>query len=842
MIQISYHKSILGDAKRAFSKIGYHSNWFKQDYAFSDFYASTTPQRNIHLGVFGQDPPDYRSSCFGLQFAQPGESIEEVIKHVRAFGAPQLFYVSEATVERWGIRMDGGALIEVTPTAKIAQLITDHAQEWNPSAVLRAKAGFVRPDPRNRDFVDLGLLPALEHEAATKIDELVRLTCSLAEDHYKDQQSNLNIQKLFSLIFQLLVGKLLVDRGIPTTPAIDFNNVQSVLAAVRNHYPAHDHDVLRHLQLAKTDTAKIAHAIGNSFSFANLSAETLTYVYENTFVSASSRKDLGIHSTPSYIADYILSQMPIEDIEQQLWNVLDPTCGHGIFLIAAMRRMRALLPSDWGPKQRHAFFVKRLHGVDMELFSLEVAKLCLMLADFPEANGWDLQNHDIFSGNFLEGISETATIVVGNPPFEALEGIKPLRRKPAELLSRMLPKLPAGGLTGMVLPRAFLDGKEYRKERGQLFEAFDLLSVTALPDRIFTYSDAETAIVIARKGARRAAQFYYREVLDADREKFRYMQAISWEDSVSMDFWTANQGDLLAVPRLRQVWEHLAHLPRIADVAAIRTGIRYRSGANEASCYSSRAGVSWKRGIENVDDSFMQYVCNGQRYFSLDEELHQNSAWKYDWDREKVIVPASRNSRGPWRYAAALDEDGLCISRRFYAIWSREENKYLSAAVLTAILNSPIAMAYAYTHSFQKDIRVSTYGNIPVPKLNSLKRQAQALENLVREYRSIVKNSSVDKTTARRLLLQIDAEILKLYDLPPRLERVLLDLFWGHNRRVSFPFTGYIPPTYIPAIPLHIYISPAFNEARASNVLDELPKVISPDTIDFLRSLEDNAL
>ncbi len=301
------------------------------------------------------------------------------------------------------------------------------------------------------------------------------------------------------MVFQLLVGKLLLDRGIPTSPKIDFADADTVLKAVRNHYPSEDHQSLKNSDLPTSILQKISLEIASSFSFANLSAETLTYVYENTFVSAPSRKSLGIHSTPSYLADYILSQLPLEGLERDKWNVWDPTCGHGIFLIAAMRRMRNLLPEDWSGKERHQFFSKRLHGIDIEKFSVEVAKLCLMLADFPEANGWDLINQDVFSGSLLEECAKTATIIVGNPPFEALENKKPLVRKPAELLSRVLPNMSNGAMLGMVLPRAFLDGSDYRKERELLLRDFDFINITELPDRIFSHSEVETSIVIAKK-------------------------------------------------------------------------------------------------------------------------------------------------------------------------------------------------------------------------------------------------------------------------------------------------------------------------------------------------------
>jgi len=106
--------------------------------------------------------------------------------------------------------------------------------------------------------------------------------------------------------------------------------------------------------------------------------------------------------------------------------------------------MRNLLPSDLTGRQRHSFFSERLHGIEIDPFSAEVARLCLTLADFPESNGWDLRVENVFSGQRLGFIARKANIFVGNPPFEVLEGVKPETPKPKELLRKILPKLSAG--------------------------------------------------------------------------------------------------------------------------------------------------------------------------------------------------------------------------------------------------------------------------------------------------------------------------------------------------------------------------------------------------------------
>ena len=70
---------------------------------------------------------------------------------------------------------------------------------------------------------------------------------------------------------------------------------------------------------------------------------------------------------------------------------------------------------------------------------------------------------------------------------------------------------------------------------------------------------------------------------------------------------------------------------------------------------------------------------------------------------------------------------------------------------------------------------------------------------------------------ANASLLQIDALVLKGYDLPPRLERQLLDFFrgCGNSRQVPFQFNDYFPIDFEPAFSLLDYISEEFRLSTA---------------------------
>ncbi|MCL4492411.1 MAG: SAM-dependent methyltransferase [Nitrospirae bacterium] len=824
-----------GKIDDAFVKIGYRRSLIKRGYQYADLFSSGVPIRTVGRAIFGQEPLDYRSACFGIQADETNRPSSSVINELRALGAPQIFILSNGVTERWAITEREPVLQAKYKTVNLPNIISQNANEWNPKAIIRAKAGFVKPSHQQMDFVDIGLLPALENQAAEKIDYLLRAILHHTEEEIKKHNLAFQPAAVFRVVFRLLAAKLLKDRDVLNSSSIDFSAPQTALQAVTNYYGSSLPFVTSGLPSAILKA--IAQEIGNSFSLRNISVDTLTYIYENTFVSPESRQKLGIHSTPSYVADYVMSQIPIEDLPRSQWNTTDPMAGHGIFLIAAMRRMRDFLPQDWSGQQRHKFFVSHLHGIEIDAFSVEVARMCLMLADFPEPNGWDLVNADVFASKTLENAVANTMILVGNPPFENIEGRSPDTPKPAELLRRALPVLPAQSLIGLVLPRSFVDGTDYKKERETILKDFEIISLTALPDRIFLHSDMETAIIVGRKHERsRNHKVAYREVKDRDRRSFRFRHQVTWEDKVQQDYFKDKMHGRLIVPLLREIWERLESYAKLGDMTNINIGVQYKPNLEKEDfnrIIRSQPLSGAKPGIYNVSNGFNQFAAEDVVYMATEKKYRRfenSNAWDLPWEKPKVIVPASRISRCPWRYAAAIDKIGLIISRRFYGIWPKVD--LLDVEILAAFLNSPLAQVFTYAHSFQKDIPKRVYAAIPIPEISSDARQA--ISSLVHNY---LDSLHKDEFKAKDILLQIDAEVLSLYNLSPRLEKQLLDIFWGYQRRVPFDFIEYIPREIDSWIPLHLYISEQFRDATPKKILERLPVIHDRAFLDYIKRI-----
>ena len=100
-----------------------------------------------------------------------------------------------------------------------------------------------------------------------------------------------------------------------------------------------------------------------------------------------------------------------------------------------------------------------------------------------------------------------------------------------------------------------------------------------------------------------------------------------------------------------------------------------------------------------------------------------------------------------------------------------------------------------------------------------------------------LKNESELNEKKKQCLLAIDAEVLRLYDLPPRLEKTLLDFFEGAQRKgVDFKFDRYYPEGFDSYIPLHMYISAEFQNSSVENVKKWIENNRSPEVIEAFKT------
>src|SRR4030095_8246200 len=168
---------------------------------------------------------------------------------------------------------------------------------------------------------------------------------------------------------------------------------------------------------------------------------------------------------------------------------------------------------------------------------------------------------------------------------------------------------------------------------------------------------------------------------------------------------------------------------------------------------------------------------------------------------------------------AIIDRAGHAVTSRFLTL--RPLTKSYPLEFLWGLCNSPFANAYVYTHTGKRDVLTGMMRAMPVPHLaaSAIQRVVEAVHTYFEAVAPSVGGGmtfAFDSHAACTLLQHVDAEILRLYDLPPRLERQLLDLFSGYERLgVPFDFRRYFPEDFEPYFPLCIYLSEEYQRSTA---------------------------
>ncbi|HVB24336.1 MAG TPA: hypothetical protein VNG51_20530 [Ktedonobacteraceae bacterium] len=596
---------------------------------------------------------------------------------------------------------------------------------------------------------------------------------------------------VFRLIFRLVAAKLLGDRQYPGNWLS--NNTQEVIASVENFYFQHlPQEVVLHDERVQN---RAWENIRTAFSFQNLSVEALASIYENTLVTPETRKALGTHATNHLIAEYVVQQLPFEDIALEERRVFEPFSGHAPFLVASLERLRSLLPPAMPTDLRHNYFVQMLSGMDYDAFACEVAWYSLILTDYPNPNGWRIENTNTFENiSAFDAALKQACIVLCNPPYEDItfKDRKAYRstlttNKAVEALRRVLLHRPK--MLGFVLPRKFIDGQLFREARKTIAESYNTVSLVSLPDSVFNFSDAETVLLLAH-GERTAQPAWSSAFVSKDElQQFLYTGKATWQTEAPASFvqqQLVSANISLWYNPLQQIWDTLSDLPRLGSVAEAHLGIQYNIPFNEnkSDLVSDTPRPSFAPGLARVTESFEPYATKNFVYLNTDKNMQLYEAYKLPWEKPKLIVNAARLSRGPWTIAATIDEQGLVCYQNFHGIWPTGN---VPLEVIAAVLNGPIANAFLSSQSGKRHNQLKTINRIPIPRLNP--SQTHLIVSLVRDYMSFREKWRLQPEEAeyygkrcRGIMRRLDGEILTAYNLPLHLERELVKYFDGVKR------------------------------------------------------------
>ncbi len=684
------------------------------------------------------------------------------------------------------------------PWENVSNFFAVQASEFHPQRIYRAKTRGRFDSSDQLKFVDIGLMPLVEGEIGEAIGRLVERTVRQMRDDINLPQVTPAFGKwLFQCVFWLIAGKILKDKDVPRFRNAELSDPLDVFRLVSRHYDAVPIPIPIEGGL---DALRRAAATIKDFSpLNNITTESLAYVYENTLVSRTTRAKLGTHSTPAWLVDYVLWRMTpwIEQIDPHLRHVFEPASGHSAFLVAALRTLRELHPGDMNEAERMRYMRKRIHGIEIDDFAREIGRLSLTLADIPNPDNWDLREGDMLKGRALTELAGSANVLLANPPFESISAAEgaayrqsnvklTYKNKTAEVLCRCFHAMPRDGVFGVVVPQSILINKSAKQIRNDLLWGFEISEICLFPDKVFQFSDVESALLIGQKRKPTTSSLVrYRRVRERGMEAFRLRSEATFEKLTVQSSFLFRTDYVLRVPELEDIWGALAQLPHLGSVADIGRGLEYKP---DGECPAGELTISderFNKAVRGFDvlDGELEVQIHGLpalRWISISKRVLRRRGTGAVTGKPQVLWNAAPVNRGPWRLKALIDRKGRAITGQFLSVRPKHT---CSLEYLWAICNSPIANAYAYAHLGKRHNLVVHMRRIPIPDIST--SQVLEVSTAVKEYFA---------GPSRQKLLSVDSTVLRLYDLSPRHERQLLELFRGFPRKgLPFDFGDYFP-------------------------------------------------
>lgn len=191
----------------------------------------------------------------------------------------------------------------------------------------------------------------------------------------------------------------------------------------------------RFVYLIEAETINKQRYLWERYSFRYIAVEVFSHLYQHFAQSGT-----GAIYTPPFVAELMLDQiLPYEGISFNE-RILDPTCGSGVFLVGAFRRLvyRWQDSHNWnrpGVSHIKEMLKRSVYGVDELPGAIQVATLNLALAvcDALEPRViWNnlkfdtLVGRNLFQGDFFKSLSKLKnaapggfTAIIGNPPFSS---------------------------------------------------------------------------------------------------------------------------------------------------------------------------------------------------------------------------------------------------------------------------------------------------------------------------------------------------------------------------------------------------------------------------------------
>lgn len=387
-----------------------------------------------------------------------------------------------------------------------------------------------------------------------------------------------------------------------------------------------DLSLLANFLTAKIDLRTNQIFLWEQYNFNHLPAEVISAIYENFIQAEAARKngqnEKGVVYTPIHLVNFLIDEaMPLDQpslFQNDKFRILDPTCGSGVFLVSAYKR----LLQWWAINNSNAEYIQypsakvakriledNIYGVDVKETAVLISILGLTTALLDKLSPkeiWnqlrfsDLRTHNLQCANIFKWaanntVNEKFDLVIGNPPFNPETGVKksailaPSYLQKLNIVSKQIPRsnfalhffeasLRLGQKICMIIPSNVMlydkTGHGYRKRLFETYSLSDIFDFTHLRRGLF-HKSADTpvvAVVIENKESpRRSIKHTVVKRMSSSENRIRFeidyydrhSIPFEWATDPSRQFiWKAN---LLGGGRLYHVIHRLRNYPTLKE-------------------------------------------------------------------------------------------------------------------------------------------------------------------------------------------------------------------------------------------------------------------------------------
>jgi hypothetical protein len=333
------------------------------------------------------------------------------------------------------------------------------------------------------------------------------------------------------------------------------------------------------------------------FSFEHIPVEVLSHIYQYFL-----EKDDGAVFTPASLVDLILDYaMPYDKLTGSE-KILDPTCGSGIFLVSAFRRLISVKQrtKQWEkltPEDIKKLLKNSIFGIELkdEAASVTAFSLSLAICDAlrPDVIWSQLRFDKLLGNNILPTDfgkvnkekypsfmpNSGFDIIIGNPPFVSnlpANMAVPDNQLAYYILSASLDNfLSNSGLLCMIQPQGFLYNMNTLNYRKQLFSNYTVDTVLDFISIRQLFHKADTKIIVLKAykqippDSNKIKHLTFRRTETAKRQIYFELDyydyhTVSQSDILKYDFvWRVN---LLGGGRLFAIAKRLKELKNIQSI------------------------------------------------------------------------------------------------------------------------------------------------------------------------------------------------------------------------------------------------------------------------------------